>query len=501
MALNPNTFIVPYQSSDIILSLQNTSGIILYNINIGRYLSNNTEENILLILLESNETISLTFQSKAEAKLAAINLHEAANILYNNYINVSGGSGPIPPDAVEGYYNNIDGLFYEDAGYSILITPVLNKYYVDLTSGKYYKWTGVVYTLITITSDPISITLSAYYDLANTDNLIALQWYDITDTTDQIGEGIGQVFRVLALTINDFTPSGTIIGSTKYNYKITLDTINNSIANIDDVNESNSQLLNSKVAITSSSKTLLINSVGTIDNCEGIYSTNSTILLSNSSNIKIFNSSIISDNCTNCTFSNITGVFSGLVLSDVHIDSSSTIGKRGRSVLNLTTSDLLAYIDSVTQLITGTLTENIVITLKNYAVTSNAKFIFAIDSSLDLGSYTITIRDFVDGDLLIIDKGQIGKLVEFDYDKTSHKFYIYNTSSSIENLLILTVAADDQTMFSLDFIPTSPNLSKLFINGIKYTYTTDYSIVNANLIWTNNKFNLETTDKLEIYYW
>ena len=43
---------------------------------------------------------------------------------------------------IGGYYNSVDGNFYEDSGYTILITPVLGRYYLDISTGNTYEWDG-----------------------------------------------------------------------------------------------------------------------------------------------------------------------------------------------------------------------------------------------------------------------------------------------------------------------------------------------------------------------
>ena len=49
-----------------------------------------------------------------------------------------------------GYYNTSDNQFYEDSGFTTLIIPVLNDYYLDIPTGDIYQWNGTSYVTPTI---------------------------------------------------------------------------------------------------------------------------------------------------------------------------------------------------------------------------------------------------------------------------------------------------------------------------------------------------------------
>lgn len=51
-------------------------------------------------------------------------------------------------DVIEGYYNTIDGKFYEESTYTTEITPESGKIYVDLSTDKTYRWGGSAYAEI-----------------------------------------------------------------------------------------------------------------------------------------------------------------------------------------------------------------------------------------------------------------------------------------------------------------------------------------------------------------
>lgn len=48
-------------------------------------------------------------------------------------------------DVLEGYYDSANDLFYEDAGFTTLITPLSGKIFVNLTNKKTYRWSGTGY--------------------------------------------------------------------------------------------------------------------------------------------------------------------------------------------------------------------------------------------------------------------------------------------------------------------------------------------------------------------
>lgn len=64
---------------------------------------------------------------------------------------------------------------------------------------------------------------------------------------------------------------------------------------------------------------------------------------------------------------------------------------------------------------------------------------------------------------------------------------------------MLTVNFSDQRQFYLINIPNQPQLTELFINGVKATYNLEYSFEGTTLSWTS-PLVLEPTDEVEILY-
>jgi len=72
-------------------------------------------------------------------------------------------------------------------------------------------------------------------------------------------------------------------------------------------------------------------------------------------------------------------------------------------------------------------------------------------------------------------------------------------SQDPENYEVLTIAFNGQMAFALTYSPINPMKIKLEVNGAKQTYGVDFNVAGTVLNWFGN-FDLQTTDKLEIYY-
>lgn len=66
---------------------------------------------------------------------------------------------------------------------------------------------------------------------------------------------------------------------------------------------------------------------------------------------------------------------------------------------------------------------------------------------------------------------------------------------------LLTVTTTGQTVFSLSAIAASPQLSELYVNGVKATYGAEYSINNTTLTWLMTSLQLQPSDEFEILYY
>ena len=74
-----------------------------------------------------------------------------------------------------------------------------------------------------------------------------------------------------------------------------------------------------------------------------------------------------------------------------------------------------------------------------------------------------------------------------------------SSSTTASTYQVLTISSNGQTSFTLNSIPTNPNTSNLYLNGVKAIYSIDYTITGTTLTWTGVRLN--TSETLEIYYY
>jgi hypothetical protein len=80
-------------------------------------------------------------------------------------------------------------------------------------------------------------------------------------------------------------------------------------------------------------------------------------------------------------------------------------------------------------------------------------------------------------------------------DPLAHPALVGGDAGDTRELLAIV---DGQTVFPLVAIPTSPHLSRLFLNGVKATYAIDYTLNSLQLTWLG--ITLSDNDELEIFY-
>ena len=71
------------------------------------------------------------------------------------------------------------------------------------------------------------------------------------------------------------------------------------------------------------------------------------------------------------------------------------------------------------------------------------------------------------------------------------------TGTSLANVILPFL--DNQTIFTLSFLPTQPQNTMLFINGVKYEYLQDYTLVDYVLTWLNI-FSIKSNYSVQFYY-
>jgi hypothetical protein len=80
-------------------------------------------------------------------------------------------------------------------------------------------------------------------------------------------------------------------------------------------------------------------------------------------------------------------------------------------------------------------------------------------------------------------------------DPLAHPALVGGDGGDTRELLAIV---DGQTVFTLESIPTLPQLSRLFLNGVKATYASHYTVNAAQLTWLG--IALSDDDELEIFY-
>jgi len=84
--------------------------------------------------------------------------------------------------------------------------------------------------------------------------------------------------------------------------------------------------------------------------------------------------------------------------------------------------------------------------------------------------------------------------------------YVVYSGNNVINIseknIVFSATSGGQTVFNiLTDIPLNSGNSKLYVNGVKQTYTTDYIITGGtNVVWVSAKHNIEINDTLEISY-
>ena len=71
---------------------------------------------------------------------------------------IDGGGGVSEDEIVNGYYNEDDYLFYEDAEFTTLITGESDKLYVDIANNIIYRFSGTIFVQITSYTELTALT-------------------------------------------------------------------------------------------------------------------------------------------------------------------------------------------------------------------------------------------------------------------------------------------------------------------------------------------------------
>ncbi len=316
-----------------------------------------------------------------------------------------------------------------------------------------------------------SITYAQYKALQASNSLVALQWYDVADLTSIFS--VGPVLRLQAKTTDDFEPKG-VIPSSNISIKINclddtiqyyedsdkkiLGTNNSIIVDFDGNSEKITADNNSNVVSTNSSKILSYSSILELDSCE---------------NIVAFNSNLELKFCDNCNFYNIlhTGGLSNY--SDISVNTTSTIGKKGsqdHDFLSLSQT-LYSYKDNTHIIVNNDLlTLDQTLILDNEIIEANGEFYFEVISNGSPTSYEIEIKDISNNTLFTITSNQIGFSIYLRFNKVSGLFEFIS-----------------QSVIDLSGLATITNLNNLYdqINSEK--------VIDVTYAQLNNLISLQET--------
>jgi len=436
-----SNFIKTYLPTDKYIQIIYPNGDRFYNLNVCQRKKVILDKNKLEIWSEGNLAKQMTFGSEADARLGFDALNQALDSLAPNCVNEITN----PPAAV----------------FSI-----------------------------------IPVTYTTYKNLQASNSLLELQFYDVTDTTNQLGVGIGFIYRVLAKKTNDYYPSGFCI-NTRAN--VTINTIDNTFAlyqfgNATGINQSGCTSINSGYLFAVNNSVINATDSNYIE-----ASNNSQINCLNCQVIKISEGTQIQiQNCDNCEFKGLQPVATIDGYSQIYIDTKNSIGKEDTETNSGSgTLTLYAYKNALNQVfdaITGIYTA---VNLATDFPQANATFKIRFGTI----AHNVVFKDLGTGaTLFTATPTASGKSAEFKWDKNLLTYVYIPINPELVKRVQLTVASNGQTIFPTVLIPPplDPNTVKMYINNAP---SLDFSISGSTtIIYNETEYSLETDDSVYIEY-
>lgn len=449
------TFVSSYTSSQKTLRIVNSGGSIVFTINVCNYQKSSVVGNNLnVILADDTQPYILDFSSNAEALQALLFFKQGIDTLILNCpdITSSGGGG---------------------GG-------------VDV--------------------NPIPISYLEYKSLQQAANLIAFQWYDVTDSTGLLLSS-GTTIRMQPVSIDDFHPEGIVLDATQAKISISSLTdsilfyelpqaqvtlINSSVLaqNIDAGSCSNILVKNGSTLTAQNSDYIEVenNSVANLLNCQ-------SIKITGQSNVTLSDAIAVSIHDINQDFTAIP-----FVLRDVEINPSSTIGKLGRATIN-SNSTLNAYYSLIEQTFFASGSNgNFIVILQNQVNFTNSEF--RIQYTTGGSGNKIVVKNIDTSVIYTLTDAQLGNwaIFRFNLNTSLYEFVGLETAGgSLGYVYYVTSPTANQTTFSLPIPATNPVDLEMFINGqkkvVSLDFTYDGSIQSA--LYLNRDFVIDTTDEIE----
>ena len=338
---------------------------------------------------------------------------------------------------------------------------------------------------------PIAIVYNAFLGLRGTSSFIPFQWYDVTDTGNNL-MNTPKVYRVQTLGTNDAFVSGYILSES---IQVKIDLINGKLTYYFD-GQRNNLVVNcdmKTVTLNSNCNNCMImnDSTANLNSCNHIYIDNaSTAILVACYNLRITNHSNIQlGNSHDVTFDNqIPGTIYSGVLTFIDINRGGSNGRVGKSVVSvLTTSSLLldAYSDNSEQEFNFDSINGIVKTVRLKHFFYQAEAVFNIKMSITASTSTpynnkiIVMDDATSTVLYTIQQNEVNNNCIFTYNHTTntYEFTGFIRKQAQAGLTWKPTFILAQTVFDLStyHIPiTQPTELEMYINGIKQIYGMDY---------------------------
>lgn len=336
-------------------------------------------------------------------------------------------------------------------------------------------------------------------------NLVANTVYEVTDAAGTLGLGAGFVFYTQFQTTD--ANAGIIKGfdvNTSSYYDIDLN-LNLVLSKNDPVNKIKITGTVSNVsAIGTFSDSSIFDSSLVVNDCIGNTIVGSNITANDLNNSKFYNcAGLILNDVNDCVFSNLTGNFSSYDFNNVKVDRYDfNVGLIG--TLAMSTSNAQTYTAFIDENILEipTLISDIYATLESPFTDVAVEFRIKVPS-IGIGSgRTLTIKDSAATTIDTITSAHAGLTLVYSFNTVTGLFERVSTSNGLIKTDV-TVGSNGQTLFSnaLPYIPTTPSSLILTVNGVRQTYSTDFTISGRNINWVSSDFSLETTDVVVVSFW
>ena len=449
MSFSAANFIISGAGTDKTIRFKDDNAIPVGGLYVCNFKSVATEEETMIIRMTNEQEFTFTFISATEAKLAMTNLRAAVdNLLPNCAITV-----PV-------------------ATPSVVSVP---KTYVNFTT-----------------------------DFAG-NSLVANTVYEVTDAAGTLGLGAGFVFYSQFQTTD--ANAGIIKGfdlNTSSYYDIDLNS-NLVLGKNDPVNKIKIDGAVSNVSVVGAfSDSSIFDSSLVLNDCIGNTIVGSNLTANDINNSKFYNcAGLILNDVNDSVFSNLTGNFSSYDFNNVKVDRYDfNVGYVG--TLTMSTSDAQTYTAFINEntLEVPMLISDIYATLTSPFTDVAVEFKIKVPLTGIGSGRTLTIKDSAATVIDTITSAHAGLTLVYTFNTATGLFERVSMSNGLIKTDV-TVSSNGQTLFSnaLPYIPTTPSSLILTVNGVRQTYSTDFTISGRNINWVSTDFTLETTDTVVVSFW